>query len=219
MNSGIGNRRLMQALGRLLSIEDVKQAPARLKTDELIPVVNVEPAWSSYETWSYTATVQMTGESYWSWDVAGRGFGVVPPSLSTNARQDTQDKETVIMGMAVDLAYDAAGLAADAGVVLSMVAYRYDGSFGILSQAIDPAWVTVGTAAVGDHYYWSHEWGVTQKGAPEQMISRGPIWVPEGCSYGLTSARLAGGSFPANTTLTVTAFGVQVPKGCRPPGI
>lgn len=226
MSSGIGNRRIMRALGKVLGIEDVKQAPARLKTDELVPVVGLDPGMAGYQTWqTFGAGLSLAGISSAAWPIVGNVSGA---AIFDPFRQlENGDKEFAVLGLRVVITFTDAGAVADEGQTPFVSYWRQQTAAG--AQAPE-SYIEMGMIEpVGGPSYFihsipmqlrKHRYEVGDPGpATVPTLNIRPLWVPAGSFFGLTVAKTSGSNFPAGTTVDVAAWGVHCPQGMRPPGI
>lgn len=230
MGSGIGNRKLMQRLGEVLGIEDVKQAPQFLRTDELVPTISLDPAMAGLGEFQLFATGAIDGINSFGW----MPIGPDAPSFTylnfaSTAYTTVANKEHVILGMRITVDYDAAGRNADAAAAmsLSLNASRQASSstISLNPESYIGSWAIINNSNL--NYVWSHPWWVGQPylgldpspaQPPFKALAMNPVYVPAGSRYRLEVTREGAGNWPANTTASVYAYGVTVPKGMRPPG-
>lgn len=237
MSSGIGNRRIMQALGRVLGIEDVKQAPARFKVDELVPTIALEPGWANYQqTQLFTGNVPIAGLNFVDWCFLGPGcFTFCSAGIPAFSVDDqTAQRECVILGLNIELVYDAAGRNADAAAAaaagLQVLRQADSNPVSLVNESSLKSWAVINNYELS--YMWSHPWwlrpaylGLDPSPGPWACgpMAMVPVLVPAGSRYLLRVNREINGStsgvWPANTQIRFTAQVVSCPKGMRPPGI
>lgn len=230
MSGGIGNRRIMRALGAIMGIEDVKQAPARMKTDELIPVVGLDPGMAGYEAWqTVSPPLDLEALASVNWPIVGNDSGA---AIFEPYRQlQNGDKEYAILGLRVTITYDGPGAFVDRGKTNCCAYYRKTVMGGGGIQAPE-SYVSMGKVeGRGGPEYFIHAFPMYIKQhctfvESEQPtiwtvpnLNIRPLWVPAGMSIGLWVAKEDGSAWPENTTVEVSAWGVRCPKGMRPPGI
>lgn len=234
MASGIGNRALMRALGKVLGIEDVKQAPQFLKTDELVPTIALDPGAAGVQQVQLTGQVSLAGLSAWNWQMIGS-----PDTLSTAGLPpqafypNNGDVETVILGIQVQLGYTVVGRDAAVGVIQDLHHFRQAATsmVSVSRSSSFPSW------AIIDPYNRVYEWSFPMwqrdiwvgndppnLAVPSALMAASPIYVPAGSKFGLEGfswladkSNLTG--YPAGTVLNVQAFLVTSPKGMRPQGL
>lgn len=225
--SKIGNRSLMRSLGRVLGIEDVLQAPSKLRTDELIATVGLEPGLAGMEQFQLSGTApSLDGATNATWVIAGEQSLSHPGFDASNVYAANGEREMVILGMRLQVVYVNPAL--DNPAQMGLVWYRQAAN-SIISAAPESTinkWVvTDGTKNI---YTWSHPYhqdNYVQSGDPTTWIEGGPIlamppiYVPAGSVYAVQVLKISGGAatWPAGTTLRCNAFGITVPKGMRPP--
>lgn len=226
MSSGIGNLRLMRALGKVLGVNDVKQAPARLKTDELIPVVGLDPGMAGYEPWqTFGIGRSLAGISQAGWVIVGNAPGSV--IFTADKQADNGESEFAIMGLRVVITYPDAAAILDEGQTPVVSYFRQATP---QAQAVEESYLELGVIElVGGPAYYIHSIPMYLKKQAYQLGDPGPsqlpvlnirpIWVPAGSVFGLGIAKTSGAVFPAGVTADVQAWGVKCPRGFRPPGI
>jgi len=228
MNDKIGNRSLMQSLASVLGLEGVRRGPSTLKQDDLIPVIALDPAMAGYSTWSCrndSLEIDEPGSGTFAWRVVGdqaQGFALAIPTEDTH--QNTAGEENVILGMYLEIAYDAAGALADNGKEIEIY-FRRHSDFVSSNVMRESNWLPAFTVVTSRlRYVWSFpQWSAKQAitSAPTYQqagASANPIWVPAGTGIDLVVDRMDGSDFPANTVALLASFGVSCPKGFRPPG-
>lgn len=222
---------MMRRLGAVLGIEDVKQAPARLKTDELVPTVGVDPGWADYGQVQLIGQTAVAGTGRWTWigigaDITNSSAGVPPTSIFPN----NGGLEIAILGMSVEVAYSGVGLPNKnvlriremrkaAGAAASVITASRFHHFAIVEGETN--------------YFWSYPMmgsGRSDGGDPQEMLyppaymAASPIWVPAGSWYGLEVDSLAPAgdvlsAWPANTFINLNIMFTTCPRGFRPPGL
>ncbi len=220
----IGRRRILQALADALQIEGVSQrAPIVMDTSRLVPTVNLEPGLMAYEAWQSTnlAPIPIAGLASMRWVLVGNEAGAV--LFDPHRQLDNANREYVIMGIRILVRYDAAGAAADAGDINSVLhdrqlvpganlGFQTTAEMGIVDGAVRlfysytfPQMLTYPVASGG----------FTRPAA----VSGTPIWVPAGSVFGMTLSKISGAAWPANTVANISAWGVRGPRGMRLPGM
>jgi hypothetical protein len=234
MGSGIGNRAIMRALGKVLGIEDVRQAPQFLRTDELIPTIALDPGAAGVAQVQLIGQVSVAGLAGWTWQLIGSPDTLSTPGLPPQAFfANNADVETVILGMRVQLAFTAAGRDAAVGTIHDMRHFRQaaTSTVSVVRDSSFPSWAIIDPIRRG--YDWSFPmwqrdiWlgsDPPNLAVPSAIMAASPIYVPAGSKFGLESfSYLADMSnfsaYPAGTVLNVEAFLVTSPKGMRPQGI
>lgn len=233
MSSGLGKTglKLMQSLGAALGVIDVKQGPSRLKTDELVPTMSMEPGWANYQQNQLIGQTAVAGTAVWTWmgfgsDISNSSAGVPANSIFPQ----TGELETAILGMSVEVAYSGVGLPAGnilrlremrkaAGSTASVITASRFHHFGVVRQ--------------DTQYFWSYPmWGYGEwvgndpesLSVPPVLMAASPIWVPAGSWYGLEVSQLNAtgdvlAAWPANTFINLNIMFATCPKGFRPPGL
>lgn len=231
MGSGIGNRSLMQALGRVLGIEDVTQAPQFLKTDELVPTVNLDPGMAGYEQIQLQGQVSIDGMSMFIWLPFGvNSVGAL--TIGTAQYPDNAAKEIVILEASIKVAFTEAGRDAHIGNLCRLMVKRQAGgsAVSLMDGSCWQQWFEVD--AMRTEYWWSFPlWQYYRlTGNDPAVVSQtsiqaaSPIYIPAASKWGLELMYTdAGGlflsNFPAGTLISVQAMAVACPKGMRPPGM
>lgn len=216
MSSRIGNQGLLRAIGAALGIEDVKQAPSRLNTAEIVSALMLHTGFANYQKWAApnVAAVSVAGMtdvdlSMVAQDPAFTGI----PDFTVN----TQGREFVILGYRVDIDYTAGGAAIDANVPLALATQFFDPEGSLSSTAgMLETWAIVVATRLNYSFsfpYWGkqHSNYYTSVGHASNRI-----WVPAGSEYAIRIVR-GGAGFPAGTTVSLKSYGVSVPKGVCPP--
>lgn len=230
MPSGIGNRGLLQRLGKVLGIEDVKQAPQFLRTDELVPTIGLDPGMAGYVPWASQAIgLNLAGLAGVTWVIVGNqtGSGFMDPYRQVN----NGDQEYAVLGLRLQFTLTAAAALADVGRTYNASYWRQLVPGGGGTQYSE-SFVSMGAVEdVGGTHYYLHTFpmylrrhvvdnveGDPNISAPVAMAIR-PLWVPANTVFGLTITKDDGSAWPVGVTLDVHAWGVRTPKGMRPPGI
>lgn len=237
MPSQIGNRGLMQRLGEVLGIEDVKQAPADMKVDELIPVIAVDPGMAGAGQIQLTGQAAIGGTSAWNWQMVGSDGGFTTPAALNAAGvswRDNGKKEAVILGLRIEVQFPG-GIPIPAEVGSVMRLYEYRQAAGNPISVVNLS--TFDGAHMVDHLRWQYffsypmwlrsDWvGSDPENPvlPPSIMAANPIYVPAGSRWGLemqywNSALSALRAFPAGTILNVASFLSTCPAGMRPAGM
>jgi hypothetical protein len=233
MSSGMNRTglRLMSRLGAVLGVNDVKSAPARLKTDELVPVISVDPGWADYRQVQLIGQTAVAGTAVWTWmgigaDISSSSAGVPANSVyPSNAGE-----EIAILGMSVEVAYSGVGL--PAGNILRLREMRRAAS-SAASVITASRFHHFGVVRQDTQYFWSYPmWGYGEwvgndpesLSVPPVLMAASPIWVPAGSWYGLEVHHLNAtgdvlAAWPANTFINLNIMFATCPKGFRPPGL
>lgn len=215
MFSEIGNKGLLRRLAAALKILDVKQFPSRLETDSVKVVAALDLGPNSFAQWQAYQVIGAAGLFTLSWQLfGGAGSGNFP----TAANDPDKDNDVVILGMHIAVQLDAAGAAALAGQRVVIVHQRQalGATIGVLTMGI------INTQAIAGpqlYYDWSFPFWSSKPVGASTPYAFGPesVYVPAGSIYSLVIATSGGGAWPANTDVTVEAFGIKVPKGFRGP--
>ena len=235
MSSQIGKKGLMQSLGRVLGIIDPRVAPNRLKTDELVPVISIDPGMAGGGHVQLVGQVSLAGLTGWTWQIIGSPDIGSTPGLPPQAFLPANgDLEAVILGIRAEVRFTGVVPPAvgERGRMLRIGEFRQ--AAGNLVSAVRAS--VFNSAHTIDNTQWQYIWSYPMWQAqqyagndppgpyPWGQMAASPIYVPAGSKYGLECqywlsdlSNLA--AFPAGTLLTVEAFISTAPKGMRPPGI
>lgn len=236
MSSGIGNRRLMKALGRVLGIEDVIQAPPRMRVDELVPVVAVDPGMAGGGQVQLQAQVSLDGLSSWGWQAVGFPDSLTTPTFPPAALfPNNGDVETVVLGLNLEVQYSAPPAAPPAaGTVMRLQELRQAEGNSVSMIECSTFDVAQFTDGIRWQFFWSYPmwmsntfFGSDPDIAPinnAPIMAASPIYIPAGSKWGLRMqlwdadmAALA--AWPAGTVLNAKAFLSTGARGMRPPGM
>lgn len=223
--SGIGNRAIMRALGKVFGIEDVKQAPQDFDTSTVKVVAGLDPGMMAVEQHQlYEYAVNVAGAAVVTWLPFGTAGGGT--FNATTARLLNNALDCVVLGMRIGIDYDAAGRDADAAagryLTLNIGRMKAGGSISYNFESFEQVIALINPGTL--NYIWGHPWHQTQDaygGDPPvpiggRRLAMNPIYVPAGSELYVSIGRSAG-AFPANTTAYANAFVVSCPKGFRPP--
>lgn len=236
MSSGIGSsgRRLLMSLGRVLGIEDVKQAPQRLKTDELVPVISLDPGQAGGAQVQLTGTLPLNGLSVFGWQAIGN-----PDTLSTAGITGgnpffrlNQDVESVILGLRVQVQFPPPPAVAPLGGWLRITELRQAEGNPVSMVRLSTFAEALYQDGIRWDFFFSYPmWKATSmigndpaRPLSETVMAASPIYVPAGSRWGLevqywTNDLTALLGFPAGAQANFEAFIVTSPRGMRPPGM
>jgi len=226
VSSKIGNRGLMRSLGRVLGIEDVAQAPSRLRTDELIPVISMDAGFSNYQQHQlYGSNIDLEGINNFVWVPIGNQNLSVAGVSPSNVISNNGESEVVILGMRIRITYANPALDNPSVMGLEFMRQAAGSIISASSESTFRRWVTGdGTRNIFD---WCFPWYQNQQfddGDPSTFVDGGNImsmpyiFVPAGSIFAISCIKISGaGVWPAGTTASLTAFAVSCPKGMRPP--
>jgi len=196
----IQNRSLLQAMSDFLNIGGVKRAPPFLDTNDVkaVYVLGQQPGAVYSLGKSYPTPDNASGSAAISLDIAGSVAGGV---LNPFYKNDTYALDLVGLDVVID--YDADGATADNNVQLTLYISRYQ-NYGSFNQNIVMDLIPWQTVVTGKLNY-RFSLGGFVRGADvvnPQLVS---THVPAGDRLQLVIGRLAGGTFPANTMVTIQA--------------
>lgn len=204
MSSEIGNKALLRRIAAFLEVLDVKQMASRLKTDEVIPVVDIGSvgsqaplaAFNDYELQSGSFTVDVSATPMFS-------ATIMSPAVGKDAR---------VLALDFSLDGDAAIAAANISTEGSLV-------YGESSFKLWDFYNWEATLASGA---WKHRFALWGHGAMGEslMLQQRPIninwngFIPEECAVNFkVEMKDAASNFPANTELTVNYLYLEVNRG------
>ncbi len=235
MSSGFGltGLRLMRALGGVLGVNDPKQAPAQLKTDELIPVVAVDPGAAGSTAVQLIGSVSLAGLSVLGWQLVGTPDALSTPGLPPQAFFPINaELEVAILGLRIEIQFPPppAPAPATSGYFMRVEELRQVGAVSMVEQStFDPGMVTDG---IRWQYFWSYPmWFQPMLVGNDPpypgvgpLMAASPIYVPAGTKYGLrvqnwTNDYTALQAWPAGTTANLYAVLSTAPKGMKPLGL
>lgn len=226
--SEIGAKNLLRALGDILKVRDVKQAPGELDTSSVKVVTALDPGWAGYSQFQLLdLSFPISGTSSFTWEPIGRGALGSNSGIDSTAYRLSQGVETVLLGISISITYDAAGAAAEDGhrISLSINQQANNDPISTINTGMFNPWVTVGVGNL--YYFWTWPFGRAFSDNSLFPGGRG-LWVPEGSRIQFGVAQLgdpfadppeAPGNWPANTIASLAAIGVTTPVGIRPPGL
>lgn len=225
MFSEIGNKGLMRTVGKALKVLDPRQAPSQLETDSVKVVAPLDLGSSVCEGWQLSeGSISLGGLVGGSWYIVGDN-----PAASlfpdVNLPSDP-NYDVLITSIAVWIKYTIGGIGVDVNRVISL-------SFLVKAAGTTIAYVDAGTLLpwfiVRNNRTWYNwvfpywrDWdsiggvGAVITSNVVSNFGKG-IFVQGGGNFGLLVGRDAGGTFPADTIMSVSAQGLRVPKGCRFP--
>lgn len=200
----IQNRALIQQAANVLDVEGVKRFPSVLNLDDVKAVyilggLQAPPLFSLGK--SYPEAYAMGGFSGWSQDIAGALSSGILGSMYVNDNFSLD-----LVGLEVELEYDAAGALADNGVVLNLYLFRYE-NYGSGNQNIVlnlARWQVVATGTTSYRFNLASFYQGTTLVTPSLNIPN-YLHIPKGDRFGLSIGRVAGGVFPANTSMFIQA--------------
>jgi len=209
----------MKALANMLGILDVKQAPGRLKTDELVPVISTDGGWAGYELITATGFGAFgVGEADITGVITGEPNNPGDPVLLEN----NAGSEVALLGLLLRVNFNAVAAAANAGKYLNCDIYMNLGGTFFSNPGNFRRMYQVSVAnpvfAIGLGTYQDPASG----GAGYTQILPLPFWVPAGVSLQASiyfddgSTFLGGGG---SAGWTYNAIGIKTPKGVKPPSI
>lgn len=236
MSSGIGSsgRRLLMSLGRVLGIEDVKQAPQRLKTDELVPVVSLDPGQAGAGQAQLIASLPLVGLSIVGWQAIGFPDTLSSPGIvgGNPFYRNNQDEEIVILGYRVQVQFPAPPAPPPGTSWLRLTELRQTATSAVSMVRLSTFAAGLYVDGIQWDYYFSYPmWKATSiigddppRPMTESVMGASPIYVPAGSRWGLelqwwNNDFTALQAFPAGTTMNCELFLMSSPKGMRPPGI
>jgi len=230
MRSGIGIRSVLRALGAALEIEDVTQAPSQLDTESVKVVAGLDPGMFGMQQHQlFGAAVSLAGIASAVWTPVGTPQDVAGIA-ATNRFETNQQREVVILGMRVRVAYTAPGAVLDNPATMG-IEFQRQAAGNVISSVEESTFrkwtVTDGSRLIFD---WTFPWYQNQHvspGDPEVWVEGGDImsmpyiYVPAGSAFRISVTKVSGGAatWPAGTELRLTAFAVSCPKGMRPPAM
>ena len=236
MSSQIGRsgRRLLMALGNVLGIEDVKQGPARLKVDELVPTIALDPGMAGAQHFQLIGSINGNGTGgLITWPIIGGipsdGTTGIPPQAKF---LNNADVETVIHGIRFGVRLGAPN-PGNVGRSLQINEMRQapTDSVSLVRLSQLDGFQIIDEARV--QYLWtypmwiSRPWVGNDPPRPYQeavTMASSPIYVPAGSKYWLEllywdAAFSVLADFPVGSVIDMQAFYSTCPKGMRPPGI
>lgn len=212
----IQNRGLLQAMADYLNIGGVKRAPPFLNTDQVQTVFalgSLPPRIYSLSK-AYPAVASVGGDNIHSQDITGAAIYTIDPLFHN------EDYDCELVGLNLQLLYDAAGALADNGKEIELYLSRYQ-NYGSADQSIVTwlrKWVTVATA--NQTYVFSLGSTYSQPGAAslEQQHHMASYAIPAGDRFSISIFRHAtDGDWPANTAVNIQAtILTNVPVGQAP---
>lgn len=216
MSSRIGNQGLLRAIGAALGIEDVKQAPSRLNTAEIVSALMLHSGFANYQKWSSpgNAPVSIAGLTSFNLSMVAQNpaYTFIPDfTVNSNGR------EMVILGYYLTVNYTAGGAAADANANLSLYTgfFDPDGPLSSIAGSLETWAIVVATRLA--YTFAFPFWGKQHSSYYTSMNhANNRIWVPAGSEYNISVGH-GGAGFPAGTTVSLQSFGISVPKGICPP--
>lgn len=197
-----------------MQIEDVKQAPSRLNTAEIVAALMLHPGFANYVPWAVSTPATFCN-GYNALNISA----VAQKPIYTDwplAHYNSAGREVVILGWNFSVIYDGAGAAADAGNFFTIYEQRNDintNTAAICGMGEEVAVVEATRTLYSFSFpFWARR--AVSFAAYSQGANR--IWVPAGSEYAVALTK-NGLGFPANTRFRWSAFGVSVPKGVCPP--
>jgi len=234
--SRIGNRRIMRALGAVLGIEDVKQAPTELDTSTLKAVASLDPGMMGMGQVQLVAQASVAGLTGASWLAIGPAtFSPAPAALNTSLStiRANGEIECVILGLRIEVGFTEPIVAVNNLIEIREFRQAAGNTTSVLRCSSFRGGLQ--TDQYQDRYIWSYPmWqharmrtqgeAATLVDGGNPIMAASPIYVPPGSVWGLEvqywqddMANLI--AFPAGTTVDVHGFVVTCPKGMRPPGM
>jgi hypothetical protein len=187
----------------------------------------LDPGFAAYEQHQlHGAAMPINGISSFVWVPVGAQTNAVGTVASTNVLADNGEREVVILGMRVRIAYTNPALDNPATLGLEFLRQAAGSSISSVEESTFRKWVvTDGTRQIFD---WSFPWHQNQavdEGDPIAFVEGGPImsmpyiFVPAGSVFSVSVSKITGGAatWPAGTEARLSAFAISCPKGMRPP--
>jgi len=215
MFSEIGNKAMLRRLAEALRILDPKQAPSVLETDSVKVVAPLDLGAETFDQWQAYESISVAGLFTLQWQLFG---GAGSGTFAQAAFDPDRAFDVIILGMHVGFQFDAAGVAALAGdrILIEHNRQAYKATVGSLTMGV----IQLQPIAAPQTYYdWSFPFWSSKPSGASTVYSAGPetIYVPGGSKYLLIFGTASGAAWPANTTCTVEALGIRVPRGFRGP--
>jgi hypothetical protein len=234
--SGIGNRSALRALGTVLQVEDVKQAPQELDTSTVKVVAGLDPGMMGGGQVQLVAQGSVAGLTGASWLAIGPPtFSPAPASLNSSLstiRQNAQI-ECVILGLRIEVGFVEPIAAGDLSSLIEIREFRQaaENTASVVRLSSFRGGLVVDP--LQDRYIWSYPMWMHARmdGSDAEpfvnvppVMAASPIYVPAGSVWGLEVQFWEKGmsalrAFPVGTTIDVQGFVVTCPKGMRPPGM
>jgi len=220
MSSEIGNKGLLRTLAGALGIIDVKQAPSLLDTTDVKVVAGLDIGSSVMEPIHLVllGPPVIDVETGYTWEIVGDGGG----DFTNNGEfyQRRPDRHVIITDWYMQVQYDAAGIAADAGATSDIYFQRQSAqSFSYLTAGNIEQWYFAGTS----RYYqvafpfWQSNKRDAAGNIHPGMSAGQSLFIPAGESYAITISHVPIVPWPANTRLVGWVNGYALPVGCQIP--
>lgn len=196
-------------LTRLLGTKGVKGQPTKLEMEPVQTVLDVGNIKEYTTEQRAELGTSIFGASSITRQLAARtgAIGFTPLTV------DTQLRETYIQAIHLLLIYDTAGAAADSGVNIDLRTAYTDGLGNIATFFHDmrPMWAIIPGRLL---YGWTNH-GVSSVSFSGNFTQSSPgnIWVPREQGFSIELVRTLGGTWPANTQISIRTNIVQVPPG------
>lgn len=217
MGSRFENFDLGRAIAGILGMKDPKNAPTSFNTDELQSVIEVgrlqdvetymQGSWNGGLATFNNGSIDLVG-------TIGTGATTIPGGGLLAAA--AQDRDVRLLNMNVQVSYNVAGGAADAGVVSSVLVAMSAPGVGLSFPIYDEFGVAAATPNLTPQ--WNYPQGAIVRNAPAQRALQGGQWdglIPRGFSCEVVVSRVGGGVYPVSTSTTGTFLLAIGPKGVR----
>jgi hypothetical protein len=196
------NKPLLQRMADYFNLGGVKRSPGFLNMDDVKAVyvlggdVNALPVYSLGK--SYFPAEDLGGASTWQQYITGsRRDNILNPFYQNDGYA------IELVGLDVDIEYSEAGATSDNAVVLDLVLNRFQ-HYGSLDPNIFlfmDRWQTIQSGRL--HY----RFGLSgfNRGVTWQNMNFSSLHIPAGDAFQLVISRPSGGTWPADTSITIQA--------------